>query len=163
MQTVVAILLALVVASVAKAAPTPAVLLAESSHHQRLQQLVRRNYTTDTSNQLTDGSTACRAVTVLYARGTWEDGNVGSPDEVGLATFNDLAALVGEDNLALQGVDYPANVVGFELGGDPAGSLLMADLATLVRLCLLQLSRRINVLSHLAHGTLHACAIHVFR
>lgn len=94
--------------------------------------LARRNYTTDTSNQLTDG-TACRAVTVIYARGTWEDGNVGATDEVGLETFNNLAALVGEDNLALQGVDYPADVAGFEQGGDPDGSLLMANLTTQVR------------------------------
>lgn len=109
------------------AVAAPARVPATGSH------LVRRNYTTDTSNQLTDG-TACRAVTVIYARGTWEDGNVGTADEVGLETFNNLAALIGEDNLALQGVDYPANVVGFEEGGDPDGSQLMANLTTLVRL-----------------------------
>lgn len=57
--------------------------------------LVRRNYTTDTSNQLTDG-TACREVTAIYARGTWEDGNVGATDEPGVETYNDLAALIGE-------------------------------------------------------------------
>lgn len=94
--------------------------------------LMRRNYTTDTSNQLTDG-TACRAVTVIYARGTWEDGNVGSTTDVGLETFNDLAQIIGEDNLALQGVDYPADVEGFEEGGDPTGSQLMANLTTQVR------------------------------
>lgn len=107
------------------AAPAPASVL-EVEHS-----LVRRNYTSDTSDQLTDG-TACRAVTVIYARGTWEDGNVGSTDEVGLETFNNLAALIGEDNLALQGVDYPADVAGFEEGGDPDGSQLMADLAAQV-------------------------------
>ncbi|KAJ4421925.1 hypothetical protein N0V82_003422 [Gnomoniopsis sp. IMI 355080] len=89
--------------------------------------LMRRNYTTDTSNQLTDG-TACRAVTVIYARGTWEDGNVGSTTDVGLETFNDLAQIIGEDNLALQGVDYPATAAGFEEGGDSTGSQLMANL-----------------------------------
>ncbi|CAN8105410.1 unnamed protein product [Discula destructiva] len=92
--------------------------------------LARRNYTTDTSSQLTDG-TECRDVTVIYARGTWEDGNVGATDEPGVETFNNLAAIVGEDNLALQGVDYPANAVGFELGGDPDGSKLMANLTAL--------------------------------
>lgn len=93
--------------------------------------LMRRNYTTDTSNQLTDG-TACRAVTVIYARGTWEDGNVGSTTDVGLETFNDLAQIIGEDNLALQGVDYPATAAGFEEGGDPTGSQLMANLTAQV-------------------------------
>lgn len=57
--------------------------------------LVRRNYTTNTSDQLTDG-TACREVTAIYARGTWEDGNVGAVDEPGVETFNNLAALIGE-------------------------------------------------------------------
>lgn len=93
--------------------------------------LMRRNYTTDESNQLTDG-TACRAVTVIYARGTWEDGNVGSTTDVGLETFNDLAQIIGEDNLALQGVDYPATAAGFEEGGDPTGSQLMANLTAQV-------------------------------
>lgn len=125
MQAITTLLLTISV-GLAVAAPTSFV---ETGAH-----LVRRNYTADTSNQLTDG-TACRAVTVIYARGTWEDGNVGSTDEVGLETFNNLAAIVGEDNLALQGVDYPANVVGFEQGGDPDGSLLMANLTTQVRLC----------------------------
>lgn len=129
MQTVVALFLAVVV-GVAKAVPTPVAETLAASH------LVRRNYTTDTSNQLVDG-TACRAVTVIYARGTWEDGNVGSADEVGLETFNNLAALVGEDNLALQGVDYPADVAGFEQGGDPDGSLLMAKLTTQVSTCVI--------------------------
>lgn len=94
--------------------------------------LMRRNYTTDTSNQLTDG-TACRDVTIIYARGTWEDGNVGSTTDVGLETFNDLAQIIGEDNLALQGVDYPASAAGFEEGGDPTGSQLMANLTAQVR------------------------------
>lgn len=98
--------------------------------------LVRRNYTTDTSDQLTDG-TACRAVTAIYARGTWEDGNVGATDEPGVETYNNLAAIIGEDNLALQGVDYPASAPGFEAGGSAAGSQLMADLATQVCLKLL--------------------------
>lgn len=129
MQTVVAFFLAVVV-GVAKAVPTPVAETLElaASHP------VRRNYTTDTSNQLVDG-TACRAVTVIYARGTWEDGNVGATDEVGLEAFNNLAALVGEDNLALQGVDYPADVAGFEQGGDADGSLLMANLTTHVSSC----------------------------
>lgn len=106
--------------------------------------LARRNYTTSTSNQLTDG-TACRAVTVVYARGTWEAGNVGAPDEPGVATFNDLAALLGEDHVALQGVDYPANMIGFEIGGDPGGSRLMANLTALVGRVQLSQSHRRDV------------------
>lgn len=110
-------------ASLVSALAIPAISL--ESH------LMRRNYTTDESNQLTDG-TACRAVTVIYARGTWEDGNVGTTTEVGLETFNNLAQIIGEDNLALQGVDYPATAVGFEAGGDATGSQLMANLTAQV-------------------------------
>lgn len=108
------------------AAPTLAPVVVEHSHN-----LVRRNYTSDTSNQLTDG-TACRAVTVIYARGTWEDGNIGATDEPGVETFNNLASIIGEDNLAVQGVDYPADVAGFEEGGDADGSQLMANLTAQV-------------------------------
>lgn len=35
---------------------------------------------------------------------------------------------MGIGNLAVQGVDYPANVAGFLAGGDAAGSKKMAEL-----------------------------------
>ncbi|OBT39138.1 hypothetical protein VE00_09691 [Pseudogymnoascus sp. WSF 3629] len=79
----------------------------------------------DTRNDLTDGS-ACKAVTVIFARGTTESGNVGTL--TGPPFFSALATAIGTGNLAIQGVDYPANVVGFLAGGDAAGSKNMADL-----------------------------------
>lgn len=94
--------------------------------------LERRNYTSSYANQLTDG-TACRDVTVIYARGTGQQGNIGVSTDVGPLFLNDLAAIVGTSNLAAQGVNYSASVEGFEEGGDPAGSALMAELAELVR------------------------------
>jgi predicted esterase len=36
--------------------------------------------------------------------------------------------VVGTDNLAVQGVDYPASVQGFLAGGDANGSTLIAQL-----------------------------------
>lgn len=93
--------------------------------------LVRRNYTTEYADQLTDG-TACRDVTVIYARGTGQQGNIGEPTDVGPLFLDDLAAIVGTSKLAAQGVNYSADVTGFEEGGDPAGSAAMADLAALV-------------------------------
>lgn len=93
--------------------------------------LVRRNYSTGYADQLTDG-TACRSVTVLYARGTGQQGNIGVSTDVGPMFLDDLAAIVGTNNLAAQGVNYSASVDGFEEGGDPAGSALMADLAAQV-------------------------------
>lgn len=87
-----------------------------------------RQVTSDTSNQLTDG-TACRAVTVIYARGTTETGNLGL---LGPVFLNDLASAVGNSNLAVQGVNYAADIPGFLAGGDPTGSALMAQLAAQV-------------------------------
>jgi cutinase len=42
--------------------------------------------------------------------------------------FAALATVVGMNNLAVQGVAYPANVQGFLAGGDATGSKLMAQL-----------------------------------
>ncbi|KFY75163.1 hypothetical protein V499_04862 [Pseudogymnoascus sp. VKM F-103] len=79
----------------------------------------------DTRNDLTDGS-ACKAVTVIFARGTTESGNVGAL--VGPPFFSALATAIGTENLAVQGVDYPADIAGFLAGGDAAGSKKMAEL-----------------------------------
>ena len=87
--------------------------------------LMRRQYATDTSNQLTDG-TPCREVTVIFARGTSESGNIGTL--AGPPFFNALAGIIGTNNLAVQGVDYDASIVGFLEGGDPTGSATMASL-----------------------------------
>lgn len=94
--------------------------------------LARRNYTEVYADQLVDG-TACRDVTVIFARGTGQEGNIGESTDVGPLFLNDLAALVGSGNLAAQGVNYTADVTGFLEGGDATGSASMAELATLVR------------------------------
>ncbi|CAI6327552.1 unnamed protein product [Periconia digitata] len=88
----------------------------------------KRQFNGDTFNQLTDG-TPCREVTLIYARGTTQDGNVGDAASEGPTFFNALAAaLGGTSRLAVQGVDYAANVFGFLLGGDPAGVTKMGEL-----------------------------------
>ncbi|KAH9427829.1 hypothetical protein MCOR02_011328 [Pyricularia oryzae] len=71
--------------------------------------LEARQYGGDTYNQLTDG-TPCRDITV------------GDPAAVGPLIFNALAGIVGTDRLAVQGVTYAANILGFLLGGDPTGA-----------------------------------------
>ncbi|KAH7080043.1 cutinase-domain-containing protein [Paraphoma chrysanthemicola] len=84
--------------------------------------LHKRQYSGSTYNQLTDG-TPCRDITLIYARGTTQDGNVGAPDTEGPTFFNALASrLGGTSRLAIQGVTYPATVGGFLAGGDSAGS-----------------------------------------
>ncbi|KAK4546319.1 hypothetical protein LTR36_001996 [Oleoguttula mirabilis] len=79
-----------------------------------------------TENQLTDG-TPCRAITILFARGTSEAGNVGSL--AGPPFFQAAVNMVGSADVAVQGVAYGATIAEFLEGGDPAGS---ATLATLV-------------------------------
>lgn len=46
--------------------------------------------------------------------------------------MNNLSTIIGASNLAVQGVDYAADIFGFLAGGDAKGSQTMADLATLV-------------------------------
>jgi hypothetical protein len=65
----------------------------------------------------------CKPVTVIFARGTTESGNVGTV--AGPPFFQALASRVGGGSLAVQGVNYPANVAGFAAGGDVAGSRTM--------------------------------------
>ena len=94
--------------------------------------LTKRQYGADTYNQLTDG-TACRTVTVIYARGTTQEGNVGSADSEGPTFFNALASrLGGTSSLAIQGVTYPADIFGFLAGGDANGATTMFNLINTV-------------------------------
>lgn len=75
-----------------------------------------------TRNELAE----CRRVTVIYARGTIELGNVGSI--TGPPFFDALEALLGEENVGVQGVDYPATIGGYLKGGDEGGAQRLADL-----------------------------------
>ena len=84
----------------------------------------------DTENDITDGS-PCKALTVIFARGTTETGNVGTL--AGPPFFQALYNDLGASQVALQGVDYPADTDGFLEGGDPAGSATMASLVVQVR------------------------------
>ncbi|KAH8677859.1 cutinase-domain-containing protein [Xylariales sp. PMI_506] len=80
------------------------------------------SFSGDTQNGL---SGACKGMTVIFARGTTETGNVGTL--TGPPFFQALATQTNND-LAVQGVDYPADIPGFLEGGDPTGSTTMATL-----------------------------------
>ncbi|KAL2076206.1 hypothetical protein VTL71DRAFT_1149 [Oculimacula yallundae] len=79
-----------------------------------------------TQNGLSAGN--CKAMTVIFARGTTEQGNVGTLS--GPPMFDALSKMVGPNNLAVQGVDYAADIPGFLAGGDAKGSAKMAQLVT---------------------------------
>jgi cutinase len=74
-------------------------LIAASPHTLDRRQLA----TADTENDLTNKS-ACKAMTVIFARGTTESGNVGTLS--GPPFFGALAQQVGASNVAVQGVEY---------------------------------------------------------
>lgn len=60
-----------------------------------------------TENGITDGG-ACTPLTVIFARGTSEAGNVGSV--AGPPMFAALRQALGQDQVTVQGVDYPASI-----------------------------------------------------
>jgi hypothetical protein len=89
--------------------------------------LVARHNWDVTRNDLVNG--VCAPVTVIFARGTVELGNVGAL--AGPPFFNALADIIGSQNLAVQGVDYGATIAGYLEGGDPAGAATLASLVNL--------------------------------
>ncbi|KAH6679396.1 putative cutinase [Halenospora varia] len=90
-----------------------------------LRSILPRDLAATTQNDLVNG-TPCKKITVIFARGTTSPGNVG--ESTGPPFFQAIAALVGTSNIAVQGVDYPASILGFLEGGDTAGGKLMANL-----------------------------------
>ena len=95
----------------ALSAPTPARTLE-----------VRQSATT--RNELLNGP--CRNVTVIYARGTTEDGNIGAL--VGPSLESALDNRLGANIVAFQGVDYPADIAGYLAGGSVSGGNTLASL-----------------------------------
>ena len=85
--------------------------------------LTKRQSLSNTENQLS----LCRPITVIFARGTIELGNVGRL--AGPPFFNALDLEVGASNVAVQGVDYPATIAGYLEGGDKGGAAKLAALA----------------------------------
>lgn len=67
----------------------------------------------------------CGDVVVVFSRGTFEPGDVGSL--VGPELFDQLSTALGADKkVAVQGVDnYPASVPEYLQGGSPGGSAAM--------------------------------------
>lgn len=62
---------------------------------------------------------ACGDVTVVFARGTCDPGNVGVL--VGPFFFNSLQNALGSTSLGVQGFNYPASVQGFLSGAVQPG------------------------------------------
>lgn len=86
--------------------------------------------TSISQNDVTNGG-GCKAMTVLFARGTTEPGNMGII--AGPPFVSALGKMMGASNLAVQGIEYPADIPGFLVGGDAGGSKLMAQMVGQVR------------------------------
>ncbi|KAL9622368.1 MAG: hypothetical protein Q9160_003210 [Pyrenula sp. 1 TL-2023] len=71
-----------------------------------------------TENGVTSGG-ACTPLTVIFARGTGEAGNVGSA--AGPPMFAALRQALGQDKVTVQGVDYPASAAGNAQLGSSGG------------------------------------------
>ncbi|TLD09560.1 hypothetical protein PspLS_11825 [Pyricularia sp. CBS 133598] len=68
----------------------------------------------------------CADMTIVFARGTTERGNVGTV--VGPPLLDALRQASNGLNVNMQGVEYPADIRGFMQGGDPQGSARMASI-----------------------------------
>ncbi|KAJ9426004.1 cutinase-domain-containing protein [Fusarium oxysporum] len=71
--------------------------------------------------------TRCADITVVFARGTNEGGNVGAV--AGPPFLEALREKAASLSVAMQGVEYAANVTGFALGGDPNGSFRICQMS----------------------------------
>ncbi|KAJ7585418.1 cutinase [Mycena floridula] len=77
---------------------------------------------------------ACTDVIVFFARGTTETAPIGTV--IGPPLQAALQSLLGTRSLTFTGVDYPADIPGFLVGGDPQGSINMAnDLTSAANSC----------------------------
>lgn len=92
-------------------------VMAGPSRRRQILPFYRRQPTNSIRNDLAE--TGCKSYIVIFARGTTEEGNVGT--STGPPFFDALSAQVGGD-LAVQGVEYSADWGGAVLGGDGTGS-----------------------------------------
>lgn len=88
--------------------------------------------TNDTRNDIVDG--ICKPITLIFARGTGEDPNLGNI--VGPPLVDALNATFGTKHVAVQGVNhYPATDIGFCEGGSASGAHNLAYVRTYASGC----------------------------
>ncbi|KAF2856453.1 carbohydrate esterase family 5 protein, partial [Plenodomus tracheiphilus IPT5] len=75
----------------------------------------------------------CTDMTVIFARGTGETGNVGTVS--GPPMFKAIRASLGADRVTVQGVDYPASSAGNVNQGADGGKIMAGLVATALSQC----------------------------
>ncbi|KAK5945507.1 hypothetical protein PMZ80_002712 [Knufia obscura] len=111
----------------------------------------RTRYTSGSSANDVASNTGCTPLTVIFARGTGEPGNVGIISAPPM--FKALIQNLGPESLTLQGVDYPASAAGNINCGSGGGS----QMATLARTIKGRCPDTKLVLSGYSQG---ACVVH---
>ncbi|KAK5951487.1 hypothetical protein OHC33_007543 [Knufia fluminis] len=111
----------------------------------------RTRYTSGSSANDVASNTGCTPLTVIFARGTGEPGNVGIISAPPM--FKALIQNLGPESLTLQGVDYPASAAGNINCGSGGGS----QMATLARTIKGRCPDTKLVLSGYSQG---ACMVH---
>ncbi|KAJ5703968.1 cutinase-domain-containing protein [Penicillium malachiteum] len=106
----------------------------------------KRQLSGSTENGVTD-NTGCKELTLIFARGTDETGNMGTVVGPPLATA--LATLTS-NNVTVQGVNYDASVEGDTTLGEDGGS----DMATLVKQAIKQCPNSKVVIAGYSEGAM---------
>ncbi|KAL8808786.1 MAG: hypothetical protein Q9200_004017 [Gallowayella weberi] len=86
----------------------------------------------NTANDITN-KTPCKPITVIFARGTNENGNLGSV--IGPPLYTALKNKLGADKIAYQGVPYPASAAGNTNGGGNGGALMVSLAQQAIQQC----------------------------
>ena len=101
-------------------------------------------------NDLTASDAVCKPVTVIFARGTGNVGNVG--DDVGPCFFKSLENIVGQGNVAVQGINnYQATITEYLKGGSVSGA---QNIQTTLALAMQNCPKTSIVLSGFSQGAM---------
>ena len=93
----------------------------------------RSAYSSGSTASDIDNNTGCTALTVIFARGTSEGGNIGSI--AGPPMFKQLLSDLGASSLTLQGVNYPADSAGNANCGAAGGPAMASEVNTILARC----------------------------
>ncbi|KAK5085086.1 hypothetical protein LTR70_008688 [Exophiala xenobiotica] len=111
----------------------------------------RSTYSSGSTARDIENNSGCTELTVIFARGTTEGGNIGSI--AGPPMFRQLLSDLGASSLTLQGVNYPADAAGNANCGAAGGPNMKSLADTILARC----PNTKLVLSGYSQG---ACVVH---
>lgn len=90
-------------------------------------------YTSGSTASDIDNNSGCTDLTVIFARGTSEGGNIGTV--IGQPMFKQLLSDLGASRVTLQGVNYPADSAGNANCGAAGGAAMASEVKTILARC----------------------------